>query len=683
MGVRLGIDTGGTFTDLIGIDSATGNLVVAKTPSTPARPVDAIMNAISASEAGPEALEGISIGTTVATNALLQRTGATVIYVTTAGFTDVPHIQRMNRKHHFSLTWTKPEPLVERRNCLGVAERVDFHGNVLVPLTDEHLEDLAARVAARLAEYPEGSTAIAVCLLFSYVNPAHELRLREFLQRRFPGVPVSLSHEVAPIWREYERGSTAIADSYVKPIMQNYIEEAFVAFQEGGVTAPWSLMKSNGGKTPADAAEAEPIKFLLSGLAGGIIAGHYFGALAGASNLVTLDMGGTSCDVGLVRDGKISHSNNFEIEWGLPVATPTIDLTTIGAGGGSIAWVDKGGLLRVGPQSAGAFPGPVCYDTGGENVTVTDANLALGRLNAQYFLGGKIQLNMPKAEWKLDELGNRFAMGRFQIAQAVLDIANENMANAIRVLSIDRGLDPREYALVAFGGAGPLHAADIAAKMGMKQVIIPVYPGLTSAFGALIAEPKITQVWSKHFRSDAIDAKTVSEHFDRMVEAALDQLLREGYSGEPIIERSISMRYWGQNYEQDVPMEAGEVTPELLERTLRAFDKVHEQVYGYSITGEVIELIRFNVTVSGTASSVSLPAMPSNGSRPAGQPAGSREVYFHSHGLTETPIYRREELPAGFTATGPMIIEEVSSTTVVHPGQTLRVHPSGVMTIDL
>ncbi len=683
MGVRLGIDTGGTFTDLIGIDSETGNLVVAKTPSTPARPVDAIMNAIHASEAGPGALDGISIGTTVATNALLQRTGATVIYVTTEGFTDVPYIQRMNRKHHFSLTWTKPEPLVERRNCLGVQERVDFHGNVLIPMTDEHLEDLAARIAERLAEYPEGSTAIAVCLLFSYVNPAHELRLRAFLQERFPGVPVSLSHEVAPIWREYERGSTAIADSYVKPIMTAYIEEAFDAFKEGGVSAPWSLMKSNGGKTPADAAEAEPIKFLLSGLAGGIIAGQYFGALAGASNLVTLDMGGTSCDVGLVRDGKISHSNNFEIEWGLPVATPTIDLTTIGAGGGSIAWVDKGGLLRVGPQSAGAFPGPVCYDTGGENVTVTDANLALGRLNAKYFLGGKIQLNMPKAEAKLDELGDRFSMGRFEIAQAVLDIANENMANAIRVLSIDRGLDPREYALVAFGGAGPLHAADIAAKMGMKQVVVPVYPGLTSAFGALIAEPKITQVWSKHFRSDAIDAKTVGEHFDHMVEAALDQLQREGYRGEPIIERSVSMRYWGQNYEQDVPMEAGDVTPELLERTLRTFDKVHEQVYGYSISGEVIELIRFNVTVSGQAAGVTLPSMPSNGSRPAGKPSGSRPVYFHGHGLTETPIYRREELPAGFSAAGPMIVEEVSSTTVVHPGQTLNMHPSGVMTIDL
>jgi len=683
MAVRLGIDTGGTFTDLIGIDDVTGELVVAKTPSTPSRPVDAIMSAIDRSEAAMDAIEGISIGTTVATNALLQRNGATVIFVTTQGFEDIPHIQRMNRKYHFSLKWTKPQPLVERRNCLGVAERLDFHGRTLIPLTDEAMEDLADRVDRRIADYPVGDIAIAVCLLFSYVNPAHELRLRDFLNERFPGVPVSLSHQVAPIWREYERGSTAIADGYVKPIMQRYIEEAFAAFAQGGLDAPWSLMKSNGGKTPADAAEAEPIKFLLSGLAGGIIAGQYFGQLAGVGNVVTLDMGGTSCDVGLVHDGKIAHSANFEIEFGLPVATPTIDLTTIGAGGGSIAWIDKGGLLRVGPQSAGADPGPVCYDTGGQEVTVTDANLALGRLNPEYFLGGAIQLSVPKAELKLDVLGERLGLGRLETAQAVVDIANENMANAIRVLSIDRGLDPREYALVAFGGAGPLHAADIAAKMGMTKVIVPVYPGLTSAFGALMAEPKITQVWSKHFRSDAIDARTVGEHFDDMVDVALGQLRREGYAGEPEIERSISMRYWGQNYEQDVPMLSGPVTPELLEQTLEAFHRLHEQFYGYSIAGEVIELIRFNVTVSGHTGAVTLPAMASNGHHAGGQVTGVRPVYFQGHGLIDTPIYRRDDLPAGFAATGPLIVEEVSSTTAVQPDQRLEVGGTGVMTIDI
>ena len=383
-------------------------------------------------------------------------------------------------------------------------------------------------------------------------------------------------------------------------------------------------MKSNGGKTPADAAEAEPIKFLLSGLAGGHHRRAVLRATRGRGQCRDARHGGH-----LLRRRPGARRQDLALD-------QLRDRVRAAGGdandrshhhrrrGGSIAWIDKGGLLRVGPQSAGADPGPVCYDTGGEEVTVTDANLALGRLNPDYFLGGTIQLSMPKAEAKLDELGERLGLGRMETAQAVVDIANENMANAIRVLSIDRGLDPREYALVAFGGAGPLHAADIAAKMGMTQVIIPVYPGLTSAFGALIAEPKITQVWSKHFRSDAIDAKTVGEHFDDMNAAALDQLRREGYEGEPEIERSISMRYWGQNYEQDVPMSPGPVTPELLEQTLEAFHRLHEQFYGYSITGEVIELIRFNVMVSGHTGAVIAPRhglqrAPSR--RPAGRGA--------------------------------------------------------------
>ena len=502
MAVRMGIDTGGTFTDLIGIDEATNELVIAKTPSTPRQPAQAVMNAIESCGVPAAAISALSIGTTVAANALLQRRGANVIYVTTRGFEDIPYIQRMNRKYHFSLKWRKPTPLVERRNCLGIAERLDFHGRVLVALEESALEELARQIEARLPNYPAGSVAIAVCLLFSYVNADHELRVRQFLRARFPDIPVSLSHEVAPIWREYERGSTVIADSYVKPVIQDYVDSTRRGLAAERLEMPWALMKSNGGRTTPELAEAEPIQLLLSGLAGGLIAGHYFGHLVGLDNLVTLDMGGTSCDVGLIRGGTIGYSTNFEIEFGLPVATPTIDLTTIGAGGGSIAWIDKGGLLRVGPQSAGAEPGPVCYDTGGAEVTVTDANLVLGRLNPDYFLGGKIALNLAKAGAAVARLGERLGLDRHAAAQAVLDIANENMANAIRVLSIDRGLDPREFALVAFGGAGPLHACDIAAKVGMTQVVVPIYPGLTSAFGALIAAPKVNKVWSKHFRSD-------------------------------------------------------------------------------------------------------------------------------------------------------------------------------------
>jgi N-methylhydantoinase A len=679
--VRIGIDTGGTFTDLIGFDDASGRLVVAKTPSTPKRPVEAVVRAIESSGVPGDAIAALSIGTTVATNALLTRNGANVVYVTTTGFEDIPYLQRMNRKHHFSLKWRKPKPLVERRNCLGVVERLDFHGRVITLLEPASLELLAEQVAQRQAEYPAGSLAIAVCLLFSYVNPDHELAVRGFLRARFPEVPVSLSHEVAPIWREYERGSTVIADSYIKPIMQQYVASTREALAAENLKMPWALMKSNGGKTTADSAEADPIKLLLSGLAGGIIAGHYFGQAVGLDNLVTLDMGGTSCDVGLIRGGVIGYATDFEIEFGLPVATPTIDLTTIGAGGGSIAWIDKGGLLRVGPQSAGADPGPACYGMGGTDATVTDANLVLGRLNPAFFLGGKIALDPGNADAALTALGERLGLDKHAAAQAVIDIANENMANAIRVLSIDRGLDPREYALVAFGGAGPLHACDIAAKMGMSQVVVPIYPGLASAFGALIAEPKVNKVWSKHFRSDATDAETVDRHLKEMVAGVLAELRAEGYAGEPRVTRSISMRYWGQNYEQDVPMPDGDVTPDLLDRTLDAFHRLHERFYGYSITGETIELIRFNVEATGSTTPPALPTLPSNGRAPV--TPTTRPIFFQGHGLIDCPIVQRNVLPAGYEADGPLIVEEVVSTTLIHPGQHMTVHATGVIQILL
>jgi N-methylhydantoinase A len=677
---RIGIDTGGTFTDLIGIDDATGQLVVAKTPSTPQRPVDALVEALHASGIPPHANASLCIGTTVATNALLMRSGANVLYVTTAGFEDIPYIQRMNRKHHFSLKWTKPEPLVERRHCLGVRERLDFHGNVVTPLTDEALEELARQIECRISEYPEGSVAIAVCLLFSYVNPEHELRARAFLEERFPEIPVSLSHEVAPIWREYERGSTVIADAYIKPIVQGYAGGIAEALEAESLDAPWSLMKSNGGTTTAERAIAEPIKLLLSGLAGGIIAGHHVGQQLGLDNVVTLDMGGTSCDVGLISKGKIGYSTDFEIEFGLPVATPTIDLTTIGAGGGSIAWIDKGGFLRVGPQSAGADPGPVCYGAGGTEPTVTDANLVLGRLDPGYFLGGQIALDAEKARGALTDLGARLGLDPHAAAQAVIDIANENMANAIRVLSIDRGLDPREYALVAFGGAGPLHAADIAVKIGMTTVVVPVYPGVTSALGAMIAEPKVNRVWSRHFRSDAIDATLVREHFAGMTAAVLDELREEGAGDHAIVERSISMRYWGQNYEQDVPVPEGQIDDAVLNAALERFHRLHEQFYGYSISGEVIELIRFSVEARSKAPAFMMPALTTGDEPPQ---TIARPVYFHGHGLIDCAIARREELPAGFRAEGPMIVEEVVSTTLVPPGAALEVHPGGSLIVSM
>ena len=678
--IRCGIDTGGTFTDLIGIDEERGELVVAKWPSSPSHPEEALAGVIRESKLAPDAFSSLILGTTVATNALLQRTGARVLFVTTKGFRDVPFIQRINRKYHYSLEWTKPKPLVERVDCLELDERVNYQGRILTPLGDDKLDSLAEAISGRLSDTSTGGgdTVIAVCLLFSHLNPEHENRVKQHLAARFPDIPVSLSHRVAPIWREYERGSTTIADAYVKPVLQGYVSGVRESFDHLGISCPWAVMKSNGGHSAPETAEEEPVNIVLSGLSGGLIGGRYFGELAGRKDLVTLDMGGTSCDVGVVRGGAIAYNTDYQIEWGVPIAAPFVDLTTIGAGGGSIAWIDKGGFLRVGPQSAGADPGPVCYDRGGEEVTVTDANLVLGRLNAEYFLGGKMRLNREKAEQKLAELGGSLGMDGPETAQAVIELANENMANAIRVVSIDRGLDARDFTLVAFGGAGPMHAGGIVERVGMKRIVVPLYPGLCSAFGALIADYQVDKVWSQYFRSDNVDWRAVRDEFARLVDTALEELRIEGFSGEPEIQRTISMRYAGQNYEHDVTVEDGEIDEARLGRALDEFHRVHEHFYGYSIGHEVIELIRFNVKVIGRIPKPTLKPLTSG---EKAEPVESRAVYFKETGFIDCPVYRRDDLPGGFETTGPALIEEEDSMILAHPEHSIRVNEYGVITM--
>ena len=701
MSIRCGIDTGGTFTDLVGLDEATGELTAAKWPSSPRSPVDAIVGVVRESGLSADAISSLILGTTVATNALLQRKGARVIYVTTKGFRDILFIQRINRRYHYSVEWTKPKPLADRSDCLEVDERINHKGEILVPLDEGKLQALVTEIKERISgqhvnapqgnapqgNAPQGNAqqdqdvAIAICLLFSYLNPEHELALKRYLEEHLPEVPVSLSHEVAPIWREYERGSTAVADAFIKPILRRYIAGIRQGLESLNITCPWAVMKSNGGHATAETAENQPVDVVLSGLSGGIIGGRYFGELAGEKNLVTLDMGGTSCDVGVVRNGEIAYNTNYEMEWGMPISAPFVDLLTIGAGGGSIAWIDKGGFLRVGPQSAGADPGPVCYDQGGEQVTVTDANLALGRLNPDYFLGGKMNLNPDKSANRLSELGKKLNFGVPETAQAIIDLANENMANAIRVMSIERGLDPRDFTLVAFGGAGPLHAGGIAQLMGMKRVVIPLYPGLCSAFGSLIADFQVDKVWSKHFRSDTVEASIVAEQFENLASAAVGELRAEGFSDTPEIERTISMRYSGQNYEHDVPIEEGPITSQTLENTFQQFNQLHEQFYGYSIGHEVIELIRFNVKAVGRTNKPRLKGVAA----PAGGPVAAlqtRGVFFKGQGFVDCPVYRRKELPGEFELIGPAIIEEVDSMILVHPGHKLQTNRQGVITLD-
>jgi N-methylhydantoinase A len=673
-GVHLGIDTGGTFTDLVAFDPASGELTTSKTPSVPTEPGRALTDAISAAEIPPDSIASLVHGTTVGTNALIERTGARVMLLATAGHEDIPYIQRINRKSLYDLRWEKPKPLlVSRRDSLGVAERLNSEGGVVRELDVDAVRALCRSVKAEPVE------AVAISLLFSYVNPVHEQQVRQIVAEELPGLPVSVSHEVAPIWREYERTSTTLADAYLKPLMDRYVASLDAKLHDAGLTTPWAIMKSNGGAMRAAAASDSPIQTAQSGPAGGMLVAQALGVQAGLPNLLTLDMGGTSADVGMILEGELRHTTEYEIEWGVPAAIPLIDIKSIGAGGGSIAWIDAGGFLRVGPESARARPGPACYGHGGTRPTVTDANLVLGRLDPGYFLGGRMALRRDPAEEALARLAAQAGMSVIDLASAIVEIANENMASAIKMVSLERGYDPRRFALFAFGGAGPLHAAAVARALRVPQVLVPMFPGNASALGMLLADLRVDKVWTKAFRSSRVDAELVAQQFAAIRESAVQELRSEGFSGEPDVAYAISMRYAGQNYEHHVPVSDREIDEAALRAAFETFEQIHAERYGYAIAGEEIELVAFQVTVSGQRDTPRLRA-PLGSSVDANPP--SRSVHFRGVGDVPAAIYRRYDLPVGARLVGPCVIEEPGSTTLVEPGMSVTVLPDGQLLID-
>lgn len=682
MAFRIGIDTGGTFTDLVAIDTENGGQVrIAKRPSTPMMPEQAVFNALEESRVPTEELTLLVLGTTIGINAVLERRGARVLYLTTDGFQDVPFIQRIDKKDPYDLQWQKPVPFVARRDCVGVCERMAADGTVVQELGDNALEQVAAAVKERLspsAESDDRATAIAINLLHSYVNPSHEHRLAKFLRRRFPDLPIAVASTIAPMWREYERGSTTIIDAYLRPLMSSWLADLAQNLDERHFRGTFTVLKSNGGLMVAQAAKEQPAHTMLSGLAGGVIGGRYFGEQADCHDLITFDMGGTSTDVSMVVDGKISYTTGYEVEFSLPVAAPSVDLRTVGAGGGSIAWIDPGGMLRVGPQSAGADPGPVCYGQGGEWVTVTDANLVLGRLNPGFFLGGEMILDSKAAHTKIAELGNALSMTVEQTATAIIDLVNEQMADAIRVLTVERGIDPRSFSLVAFGGAGPLHGAAVAEALEMQEVIVPPHPGLTSAFGALAADVRVDKRATRFFRSDAAQADEVNATLVRIERHAVEEVREQGFERSPLVARSISMRYAGQTYEQEVPVPPGSITEKSLQGLLSSFGEAHRNFYGHHFPDEVVELIHFNVTAIGTTDT---PPLPEIGNGPTPSPHERRPVLLGKDECRECPIYRRDSLPSDCEIVGPIIVEELDSTTIVPAGHTLSVTANGLFRV--
>lgn len=673
-GLVVGIDTGGTFTDLVAFDTETGALTTSKTPSVPSKPGQALIDAIAAADLEMPAIDALVHGTTVGTNALIERTGARVLLLVTAGHEDIPYIQRINRKTLYDLKWQKPKPLLAtRQDSVGVPERIGAEGQVVRPLDREALVATCREIRERPVE------AVAISLLFSYVNPEHERQVREIVEQELPGLPISVSHEVAPIWREYERTSTTVADAYLKPLMERYVGSLSQILAEAGLNRPWTIMKSNGGAMLSSVAATNPIQTAQSGPAGGMLVAASLGKQAGLPNLLTLDMGGTSADVGIILDGEQRHTTEYEIEWGLPAAIPLIDIKSIGAGGGSIAWIDAGGFLRVGPESARAMPGPACYGLGGKRPTVTDANLLLGRLDPGYFLGGRMRLDRELAEEAVATLADEARMSTLDLASSIVEIANENMASAIKMVSLERGHDPRRFTLFAFGGAGPLHAAAVARALRIPRVLVPMFPGNASALGMLLADLRVDKVWTQAFRSSRVDADLVASQFASIREAAEAELREEGFSGTPEVHYAISMRYAGQNYEHLVPVAAEALTEETLQEAFRSFERMHEERYGYAIAGEEIELVAFHVTLTGRRASPRLIA-PLGASAPSEPP--TRQVHFRGMGALDAAVFRRYDLPAGVRLEGPAVIEEAGSTTLVEPGMICEVLPDGQLLIE-
>jgi N-methylhydantoinase A len=673
MGIRVGIDTGGTFTDLIAVDDRDGRYYLAKVPSNPKQPVQAISAALEQAAFDSADVDFIIVGTTIGINAVLTRTGSEVVFLTTEGFEDIPYIQRINRKNHYDFTWRKPTPFVQRRDCVGIPERTDAEGAVLRPIDLDRVREVAREVAGRGGD----PIAVAVCFLFAYMNPESELAAREAIREVAPELPVSLSHEVAPIWREYERGTATILDAYLAPAVDRYVAGVTDAFERQGAGERWSLLKSNGGHALAAEAANRPSHILMSGIAGGAIGGAYFARAAQAPQAIVVDMGGTSCDVCLIVDGQPLYSSEYEIEFGLPISVPTVNTHTIGAGGGSIGWVDPGGFLQVGPQSAGADPGPACYDAGGEQPTITDANVLLGRLRPDFFLGGRLALKPELSGKALRTLGDPLGLDEVEVASSMIRIANESMANAIRITTVEQGIDPRDFAIVAMGGAGPTHACGIAESIGIDRVVVPPHPGVTSAFGALAARVRVDEVKSVALSAPGVTAAQLAEHFAALVAAA-----GAGYEAqspgahEPVIERTIAMRYQGQNYEQEIAVPEGAVDDAALETTLERYHALHEEFYGYRFDGVPIEMVRLQVTASGP--DTPLPELVPLGSGDAGQQERVVDVYFEDGGFQPTPIVPRTALEAG-RREGPMIVHSMDTTVVVPPNWAVEASANGLL----
>jgi len=677
---RIGIDTGGTFTDIVSVDTLTGATEVTKVASTPANPAIGLLRGVNkildAAGATTDDVLGLAHGTTVATNALLQSEINSLGLIVNAGFRHILEIARQSVPEGYgnSYFWVKPARIVPLQFVREVGGRLDFRGNELRPL-----DEASVRSAAKFFR-AQGIRAIGICLLHSYANDAHERRTAEILTEEYPEATMSLSCVVLPEYREYERAVTTLVDAFVKPHMERYLKRVHEELGAGLQDKPFLVMQSSGGVASADQVVRKPITTALSGPAAGSLGSAVVAEIAGFPDLVTLDAGGTSTDLCLIEGGK-PHLTNGGSVGPFPVRIPMIDIETIGTGGGSIAFISREGHLKVGPRSAGAEPGPMCYPNGGSEPTITDANLLLGRIPPA-LIGGGIALDVDRARGGIAALAARLPghMSVEQLASGIIEIANWSQANAIRQMTIQRGIDPRTFALLSFGGAGPAQSAAVMDLLGMKACIVPPNPGNLSAFGLLAVDWRTDHIVTKVMHEDAIDLADVAARYAALEREAAATLQRDGIEASRIkLVREADVRYAGQSMEVRVTAPGGTVDASFLEGLIAAFNAAHLRTFGYDYAGrQKIELV--NLCVSGFGL-IERPQMPKLVERSGdATPKSSRMVYFGTQ-FQDTPVYDRDSLPSGGRIIGPAVIEEFGSTSVVFPGQVVEVDPHGILVI--
>lgn len=647
---RVGIDIGGTFTDIVIYDEATHALERFKVLSTPHAPEEGILGALGEAGLSTDEIVHLVHGTTLVTNLIIERKGGRVGLITTRGFRDVLEIMRATRERPYDLQWRQPQPLVPRHLRLEVTERIDARGEVVIPLNEADVEAAARQLLA------EGVDALAVCFLHAYANPAHEERARTIIQRLGVNISVSISAEVCCEIREYERTSTTVLNSYAMPRVDKYIGRLDDALRtRHGI----KYMNSEGGLMPSQEARRLPMTLCLSGPAGGVLAGQLLGRTVGLPNLITMDMGGTSLDVCVIRDGAPQLTSTLYVQWGIPIRTPAIDVKTIGAGGGSIVWIDEGGAVQVGPQSAGANPGPACYARGGTECTVTDANMILGILNQDCFLGGKLRVDPQRSFDAIAPIAAHLKVSPVEAAEGIYRIVNANIAAAIRQVTVEKGIDPRGFTLVAFGGAGGQHAVPIAQEIGIRQVLLPNLPSVFSAFGMINAN-------MRHSRSRTLmaplsdaaleEARAVFAEVEREIVASLDK--EEAVTAIELV-RTADLRYRKQAHEISIELRPGDTAAAVYSR----FENRHRELYGTALGHEVV-IVTLRTTVIGVMPGIRLEQKEMS---VQGQAPVRRHSRVHPH-PERLPVLQRPDLKAGMNLPVSCLIEEIDSVHYITPG---------------